>query len=310
MLSRAPGKVMIAGEYSVLLGQSALVASINREARCSFEPESAMKFSMKTAQSVHHDNAPLFQAVIKTLDHYSLKPSNGHYVLDTSDFFDELQQKIGLGSSAAGVVALIKNILCQHGIEDLAYLFRLSHEAHRLFSGGVGSGADIAASTYGGTLKYRFDGPPFVQHVDMSSIWPYLFVVHLGKPQSTIHFVEKFLSSDLSLVEKFTQESAKQTKFLCAHLDEIDAFIQAFHTLFDLLDDLGKTIGIDIVSKEHRAIAHIARSCSGAAKPSGAGGGDIALVMVPKKNRISFIEQLKKTNFSLLPLSLAPKTAL
>lgn len=309
MQTIAPGKVMIAGEYSVLLGHPAIVAAINREARCSFEPSSQLKFYTKTSDTVFsNENSGLFNAVVKTLDRHSLSTPVGHYVLDTSDFFDERHQKIGLGSSAAGVVALTKNILGHQGLKNPLQLFQLSHEAHKLFSGGMGSGADIAASIYGGVIGYQYiHNAPLVQDVDLRKIWPHLLIIHSGKPQSTKHFVEQFLKSKehASIIDNFNKETNKQTERLLANLGEIDVFIEVLNHLFGLMEHLGNAIGIDIVSEEHRHIQRIAQSLNGAAKPSGAGGGDIAIALVPEENRAAFVDELGKSNFSILPLELA-----
>jgi phosphomevalonate kinase len=301
MITQAPGKVMIAGEYSVLMGFPALVAAIDRVAICQFKEGPALNFFAKTSQEFSLlQNSPLFLAVLTTFKKHRLEPRIGEYFLDTSEFFDATGQKIGLGSSAAAATALSRMILLQHEIEDQALLFERAHEAHRLFSGGVGSGADIAAAVYGGMLLYQQGIPsPRIINLDRATIWPKILVIHTGKAQNTAHFVEKFLhfKGAKSLIDNFNAEQSKCVEELLANLDKLDVFIRVINQLFELLDILGTSVGIDIVSKEHRLIASLAQSLGGAAKPSGAGGGDIAIACVPNAYRGEFRSLLEQSGF-------------
>jgi phosphomevalonate kinase len=301
MITQAPGKVMIAGEYSVLMGFPALVAAIDRVAICQFSEGPTLKFLSKTMGDFSLDqNSPLFLAVVTTFKKHALEPKIGEYYLDTSEFFDATGQKIGLGSSAAAVTALSRMILLQHEIEDQALLFERAHEAHRLFSGGVGSGADIAAAVYGSVLHYqKTKQAPFIDRLDLATLWRNISVIYTGKAQSTAPFVEEFIhfKGAKSLIDNFNTEQSKCVEELLANLDNLDVFIRVINQLFKLLDILGTSVGIDIVSKEHRLIASLAQSLGGAAKPSGAGGGDIAIACVPNAYRGEFRSLLEQSGF-------------
>ncbi|HEY3356298.1 MAG TPA: hypothetical protein VGQ83_23805, partial [Polyangia bacterium] len=48
-----------------------------------------------------------------------------------------------------------------------------------------------------------------------------------------------------------------------------------------VLEELGEAAGVAIVSPACRALADAAEALGGAAKPSGAGGGDLAVALVP-----------------------------
>ncbi len=307
MLSKAPGKVMIAGEYSVLSGFPAVVAAIDRVATCRFKTGATLKFFSKTTKEFSEIESPLFLAVIITFKKYGLDAKIGNYHLDTSGFFDESGQKMGLGSSAAAITALSHMILLQHGIADQEMLFQRAFEAHRLFSASLGSGADIAASVYGSISYQPSKDSPLIKRLDLSILWPDIMVIHTRKAQSTSPFVEKFLSSQgqKSAIDNFNAAQSACVERLVANLNNIDVFSRSLNELYDLLKSLGKTIAIDIVSEEHRLIAKIARSLQGAAKPSGAGGGDIAIAYVPRDVREEFRRLLERHNFSIVPLSLS-----
>ena len=66
--------------------------------------------------------------------------------------------KSGLGSSAAVAVSTISAILQAHGLdpEENESLHKLAQAAHSIATGKVGSGFDIAASTFGSIIYSRF----------------------------------------------------------------------------------------------------------------------------------------------------------
>src|SRR5699024_3347596 len=72
----------------------------------------------------------------------------------TSELVDESGIKYGLGSSAAVVVAVIKGLLVHFIGDDFNKmdLFKLAAMAHVIVQKS-GSGADVAASTFGGFIK-------------------------------------------------------------------------------------------------------------------------------------------------------------
>jgi mevalonate kinase len=85
----------------------------------------------------------------------SCREDIGVHIRTTSDF----NHSYGLGSSSAVTVAAIK-ALCAAAGADLpaSEVFRLSYEAVRDAQGGIGSGYDVAAAAYGGTLYYVTPG--------------------------------------------------------------------------------------------------------------------------------------------------------
>ncbi len=47
-----------------------------------------------------------------------------------------------------------------------------------------------------------------------------------------------------------------------------------------ILDELGKKRKADIISEEHQDLFNLARRCGAVYKPSGAGGGDLGIIMI------------------------------
>ena len=68
---------------------------------------------------------------------------------------------------------------------------------------------------------------------------------------------------------------------------------------------LGASAGAPIVTAELDRVAQIARSCGGGAKPSGAGGGDVALAFFSDAERgARFETACEEAGFTLLSVAL------
>jgi phosphomevalonate kinase len=68
---------------------------------------------------------------------------------------------------------------------------------------------------------------------------------------------------------------------------------------------LGRAAGVSIVTEELQKIAHLADNHGGAAKPSGAGGGDVAIAFFINNNdALSFDAACRAEALDLLDLGL------
>jgi phosphomevalonate kinase len=158
-------------------------------------------------------------------------------------------------------------------------------EMHRRFQGGRGSGVDLAASLAGGVLEYRLDGTAggiaAMEPVDFPNGLE-VVVVWTGRSASTRAFLERLETgmrrdrgplaaalADLGAVASAGID-ALRTGSVPDFLDRIDRFGAA-------MDALGGTAGMPILSDEHRALRELGRATGVHVKPSGAGGGDMAV---------------------------------
>ena len=193
IISRAPGKLILLGEYAVLEGAPALVAAVNRRAMATMQPVYGAEFRVEApdieistisfrvddagevyfasdvpAESLHklHFFFAAFQTALRALKDYPQTFSPAAIALDTGNFFYQNRQtagksfKLGLGSSAALTVALLGAMLARAGKPPISRkergeLFRLGVQAHRAAQENLGSGIDVAASALGGVLKYQ-----------------------------------------------------------------------------------------------------------------------------------------------------------
>ncbi|MEZ4367969.1 MAG: hypothetical protein R2939_17060 [Kofleriaceae bacterium] len=149
MIATAPGKLIVAGEYAVLRGGVAVVTAVDRRV-------------VATTGATPRPPAPLLDALAEQLDDDGLPAAAARartLVVDSSALVGD-GGKLGLGSSAAVVVAAAA--LAVGDVADRARLAALASSAHARFQGrrgAPGSGADVAAATWGGTLAFRAGAP-------------------------------------------------------------------------------------------------------------------------------------------------------
>lgn len=242
------------------------------------------------------------QSISKKLVTYHLKVDSE---LDNSD-----GKKYGLGSSAAVTVATVK-ALCQ--LYDINVskdeLFKLSAIAH-LDVQGNGSLGDIAASVYGGWIAYEaFDREWLKQMRSQMSIkdlinhkWPFLRIEPLtppknlklligwtGSPASTSQLVDK-VSSEKSNKEaeyrSFIQDSKACIKRMISgfYNESLETIQKEIIVNRKLLHKLCNITNVIIETPSLKKLCDIAIKNGGAAKSSGAGGGDCGIAIVNSDN--------------------------
>lgn len=185
---KAPGKLILLGEYAVLEGADALVAAIDRYVIVSVSPSNKKDFCQITTSldltpfvfkindkgkilpeamhSAHLLNSMRF--AIAATEHvcsqilkfdFPLSPFQLH--IDTSQFYTfGNKSKFGLGSSAALTVAIITALANYfaadaHMFKNEMDLFRYAFKTHLYSQGNRGSGIDIASSVFGGVIVYN-----------------------------------------------------------------------------------------------------------------------------------------------------------
>ncbi|MCP5051427.1 MAG: hypothetical protein GY940_29945 [bacterium] len=192
--ARAPGKLILLGEYAVLEGAPALVAAVDRYARVEIQCEGpgngsfiletpGMNIPPLTCRvdeegNVFFVDAPA--AITRKMNFFTAAFSQGwrtfvkkgtppfpsRILLDTSDFFHPpSQSKLGFGSSAALTIALLGALNGASGELQLSgenhyHLYHTGMESHYRAQGNNGSGVDIAAAVWGGVLRYRISPNP------------------------------------------------------------------------------------------------------------------------------------------------------
>jgi phosphomevalonate kinase len=228
--------------------------------------------------------------------------------VDSSELYDG-PRKIGLGSSAAVTVAVVGAALHASGrsLADRRRIFELADEAHGR-AAARGSGIDVATAVWGGAIRFqRKQGAVEVVPVDLPDGVRLTFVF-TGQSAST----PELLGRVKSLAEAAPARHAEAIARLTAHANAFAAAV-ANHDASSLLvatdayreamAALGDAAATDIVTREHRELARIAQRHGGAAKPSGAGGGDLGVVFtVGAERTLAVREELQRAGLPPLVL--------
>ena len=167
-----------------------------------------------------------------------------------------LADKPGFGGSAAATVAACLAGFGPGGLLERA--LRVHHDVQ-----GSGSGIDVWASVHGGLRAWP--------HGDAHPIAP-LCAVYSGQSARTGPRVKRFQAWGARERQAFARES---TELLDLPL------IEALAAGYALLKSMSAQAGIDYDTPALARIAALAADHGGAAKPSGAGGGDVAVACIP-----------------------------
>jgi phosphomevalonate kinase len=276
----APGKLVLLGEYAVLDGFPAIVAAVNRRASGQFVPGRSPESDLV--------NIAVRNAADALGPNRSALP-RGSVLVDTSAF-SRGGTKMGIGSSAATAAVTVGAVLEMAGLavsESTDLVFDVALAAHRAAQGGLGSGADVAAAVYGGMLHYTrpMRGAATIRRLPpLAGVEMVVFAT--GTPSSTVDCLQA-----VSAFAKANPETHRQllppiadavTRFeaglFARDTPEIIASVAAAHLGMEML---GQAAGVPIVTPVLGHAALLAAEVGGAAKPSGAGGGDVGIAFLP-----------------------------
>ena len=256
----APGKLMLFGEHAVVYNYPCIVTTVSP--RIYVEAE---KKSGEIIIDIPQVKSDLFVRESIKMFQNKYKVSGGLLIKTFSDF----SSRYGFGSSSAVTVATLFALsklyqieLSKQEIFDLGYKVVLNVQ-------GVGSGFDIAAATFGGTL-YFVTGGKVIEPLSINSL-P-LVIGYSGMKADTTTLV-KNLKQDFKIFDQIKKivETAKIT-LINGDWKKAGELMNQNHKL---LQELG-------VSTEKLDKMCQAAVLSGAygAKLSGAGGGDCMITLV------------------------------
>lgn len=291
---------------------------------------------IRTGQKIHvnDQNKQLSYLIntIKTVEKLALELNKDlkfyHLKID-SDLETVDGRKYGLGSSSGVTVSTIK-ALCQfYNIKlNPLQVFKLAAIVHTNMNSN-GSGGDLAAAIYQGFILYRsFDKNWLKDKLNTYSIkdiinenWPFLEIEKLQKPkdlQILVGWTGKPASTN-TLVNKIHLARKCQEKYYTQFLNESRKSVEKIITAFKsqdnleilkqinisrkLLKDLGKQFNVEIETFKLEKLSEIANKYGGAAKTSGAGGGDCGIAVFNKKiNKENLIQSWNQHGIMYLPL--------
>lgn len=268
---RAPGKLVLVGEYAVLDGGGAIVAAVDRGVCCVVTPGD----TIVTPGDDRFVRAALAGAPPATYTFSDWNP------VDPA-VFSVAGQKPGFGGSAAAVVA---------AVTAAGLPARRAYEAHTAVQGG-GSGVDVFASLLGDVRRFP-DG--------LEVTCPTPLAVWSGQSAQTGPRVAQyrawpgrvaFVEASRALVDAFASDPVAVTR-----------------EAYTLLRAMAREAGLAYDTPAHARIAALAEHYGGAAKPSGAGGGDVAVAFVPDPEALArFAAAVAAEGLAPLPVSVAAGT--
>ena len=324
---RAPGKLVILGEYAVLVaGEPAVVAAVDRGVEVVLRPATGGQIRLVGASGevsrwvptghtvrVESRNPSLrwVETCLQTVAGYlhEMGMAMPSFQLAIQSELADSRGKYGLGSSAATAVAVIAAVLAAVAPPalpvDLRLLFKLVAWAHFQAQAG-GSGIDVAAAVFGGWLRYTSAGPDWMGTAGRGSLagpihrpWPHLaarqlhpptglamLVGYTGAPVATaprLSQVRRWQETHPQAHARFLRRSRANVRALIRHWDalRVPASILSVAVGRRLLLTLGEEASLPMETPTAAKMHHLARLRGGAAKPSGAGGGDCSVAFLP-----------------------------
>jgi phosphomevalonate kinase len=296
-VARAPGKLFLLGEYAVLDACPAVVAAIDRHIEVRLKREglrARVRISAPGCGTVELPAAapPTIQGPLRFVisafraarSQCSEVGMGGISLTVTSTMAGPGSAKMGFGSSAAVTVATVAALLADVGRDvDRNNLFATAFTAHRAAQSGVGSGADVAASAYGGLILFqpRPHSLPLVTPLALPRQMQ-LLVAWSGESASTAGLVQQYLAAR-------NGTAAARAAFVDASHACVDAFVRglsdrplslaAIDANAVALERLASQLGLPVMTPRLARLLAIARAHGAAAKTSGAGGGDCGIAL-------------------------------
>jgi phosphomevalonate kinase len=317
--ARAPGKLVVLGEYAVLDGATALVIAVNRHAKAEIARSDDRVCHLRTAFPEPAERAfargarsgnPLVDVV--TPPSWDGAPWRG--ALDSTEFFAGAA-KLGIGSSAAALCAWAgawAAFARTHGLPFQEPTLHGLIGLHREFQGGRGSGIDVAASYCGGAVEFALapGGMPRVGSVRLPNSVGFAGIF-AGRSASTPELVAHYRDwrgrhpDEAAAIHRRLSATA-EAGCSAARGNAAGAFVEAIADYGRGLMDLGVAIGADIVTAEHREIGEQARGFGVAYKVSGAGGGDLGLACALDADALeAFKKSVSDRGFRVIDFGLA-----
>jgi phosphomevalonate kinase len=302
--ARAPGKLFLLGEYAVLGGAPALVAAVDRHVVATVSPaasgvtvESTDGGSGRmdpTRDPLPGGDAGTVAALVRVTG-----ASNVHVRIDSRALLVG-ERKLGLGRSAAGLVA-VAAALDPAATRD--QILGRALAANRVLQGGRGSGADVAAAVHGGVVEARRDGEGLAVTTRTLPAGLRLVAGWTGTSAPTTPLLERFADGGASPVLAELHALAAAGADAVARGDA-GALCELVDRYADALARLGQERGLPIVTRELAALVAAAREVGVVAKPSGAGAGDCGIALVRSESEAAAVRAAWRAA-GIVPLDVA-----
>ena len=322
----APGKVFLSGEYLALEGGSAIILSTKQRSRVSIEDhkkpynlfyssalDQYFEFSVNENYEVdwvENDPQSFGLFISLAICELKIKPSKALISIDTNEFYSN-GKKIGLGSSAS-IAAAIINVLDEYFNLQLSESAKIQKAVniHGLSQDNFGSGLDVIASCAdSGVVECSLQMANEYKWRNLK--WPpdlYIKGVMTSNQSSTKMMIEKYnrgKDSNQIFFNKLYSEINHLLNQISTAWDTQNSakIIELMQTYNTFINQLNEKFNLGIFSDEHKQLIELARSADIFYKPSGAGGGDLGLVITNSEKKLThFLSVLSDSNFPVIDL--------
>ncbi|OAJ35482.1 mevalonate kinase family protein [Piscirickettsia salmonis] len=315
----APGSTLLLGEHAVLAGETALVCALDKRIFVTLQPRDDQSISINS--ELGHYQCPLSaftqpKTKAQLQDQLKNSPAKFRFVLAAIQQasqvnnnklqlgFDltiraDFKATVGFGSSAAVSVAVL-GALMRHTQQkqqeqqeiNRNSLFNLAYQAIHAAQNNQGSGADVAASVYGGIVHYQ---PQLssrhaqrqlrIQTLNPKFHYPHIHLIYSGYKTPTpiviAHVAEQFKNKSNELMAIYqaigqcTQQGLKALTNNTDVIEELTTLATAMTTQQALMTKLG--VNNDTLQS---IIDHLTTDSNiVAAKISGSGLGDCIIAL-------------------------------
>ncbi|HSA83847.1 MAG TPA: mevalonate kinase [Patescibacteria group bacterium] len=307
----APGKLMLFGEHAVVYDRPCLVTAVDQRMRATVEvldshdfildaPDVKISNYKKSINTIGKGEIPkgamFIEIAVKNFKtRYGLK--KGIRITTQSEF----SSQFGFGSSSASTVCTLKALsellgkkLSNKQLFDLAYKTVLDIQ-------GKGSGFDVAAAVYGGTL-YFVTGGKTIKPLQIKKL-P-LLVGYSGVKADTV-----------TLMNQVKATSEKYPKVITGIYNEIAKLIPLaqnallkndWETSGELMNiNQGYLAALGVSTQKLEDIIYAIRDNGGyGAKLSGAGGGDCIIGLAPESKIVAIKKTVKSVGGEFLDVAM------
>lgn len=286
----APGKLLLFGEHAVVFEQPCIVTAVDQ--RLTVTAEKNLRFSIDAPQVKET------KFVDATLHAFFSKYSKSQGVKLTIS--SQFSHQVGFGSSSAVTVATLKAVsllfdvqMSDREIFDIAYHVTLDIQ-------GVGSGFDIAAALYGGTIYFKKGGSA-INPLNVSGI-P-LVVGYTGVKADTPSLVREVAEKQKKYPEKVNKIFTAIGKLV----EEARTRMQAGEwervgKLMDFNQEYLRDLGVS--SEKLETLINAAKGAGAwGAKLSGAGGGDCMIAVGPTEKHDAIRKAISDSGGEVISVS-------
>lgn len=287
---------MLLGDHAVVYGYPCLVTAVDKRLYVEASLIDGERDDIVTPQVKES------RFVLETLAYFKKKHAitSSVRIVTKGDF----SHRVGLGSSSAVTVATFKALSVLFNISlSPKELFDMAYHVTLLIQG-VGSGFDIAAATYGGTLEYVAGGK-VLEPLEIEEL-P-LVVGYSGIKADTPFYIRKveeaFRTKKEAMVRIFSSirnlVAQAKTSLQNGNMKDLGTCLTANHILL-------RELGVSTPKLDDMVEKSIAAGAWGA-KLSGAGGGDCMIALVGQDKRPLVERAILEAGGEIIPVKLQAK---